>query len=167
MVDRVSEIDRFGIAYCPKVIDFGYSIRFQTDQDTTEIMARSEPWCAPELETKKSYKLEEMRKMDTFSFGMLCVWVMFEEYLSCIEPLPEEVMSWAEDCIPKGTGKDSSKVFLRNLKEKGKLARYAELLLAEQDLLEDDRKDLGQLFRISLENSPLHRDANWPKRWRW
>ena len=36
------------------------------------------PWCAPETEGTWEYSFEAARMADTFSFGMVCLWALFD-----------------------------------------------------------------------------------------
>jgi hypothetical protein len=45
-------------------------------------MPKSEPWNAPEY--RKECKPADGQKVDVFSFGMLCLWLLFEEKLSTV-----------------------------------------------------------------------------------
>ena len=61
--------------YKAKVIDFGYSTLFAEDNDPI-VMPCSPPWTAPEWHHRQILPALA-RKMDTYSFGMLCLWLLF------------------------------------------------------------------------------------------
>jgi serine/threonine protein kinase len=61
--------------FVPKVTDFGYSTLCARN-DSRIIMPRSVPWVAPEWH-HRGFSFEEATKMDMFSFGMLCFWLLF------------------------------------------------------------------------------------------
>ena len=62
-------------AYVAKVTDFGYSTLFTTDSDLIK-MPKSWPWTAPERHHREILPIQA-RKMDAYSFGMLCLWLLF------------------------------------------------------------------------------------------
>ena len=61
--------------YVVKVTDFGYSTLFTTDNDPIT-MPHSELWTAPERHHREILP-RQARKMDVYSFGMLCLWLLF------------------------------------------------------------------------------------------
>ena len=88
--------------------------------------------------------------MDVFSFGMLCLWVMFEKYLSATVPLPQEAL-WAEQYFQNKGEKHLSTRVLEGLKHDDKLVLLArQLVTAERDLEEGMKQALQQFFRVSL-----------------
>ena len=58
-----------------RVTDFGYSTLFATDTDLVT-MPKSDLWTAPEHH-RRQVRPTQARKMDVFSFGMLCLWLLF------------------------------------------------------------------------------------------
>ncbi|RYP23251.1 hypothetical protein DL765_001160 [Monosporascus sp. GIB2] len=66
-------------AVVAKIADFGYSTVGSRDHIT---VAESSPWVAPEVGTKDDYTLDEAKKIDIYSFGMLCLWLLFMEKLA-------------------------------------------------------------------------------------
>jgi hypothetical protein len=143
--------------YSARVTDFGYSTRLASEDEDIP-MPKSWPWYAPE------YRLycnqAQGRKMDIFSFGMLCLWVMFEKYLSATAPLPQEAL-WAEQYLPNKTEKNQSKRFLEELKNTDKLVLFAQqLVTAERDLVDSQKQALRKMFGASLPCSPDERAAD-------
>ncbi|KAF2474367.1 kinase-like protein [Lindgomyces ingoldianus] len=127
-------------AYTARVTDFGYSTRFAGEDDLVSV-PKSWPWCAPECEHEK-LKPIQARKMDVFSFGMLCLWVLFEKYLSGITP-------------------HMCKSILADLKQQDRLAMLAQqLVLAERDIETDKKKALERFFSTSLARNPDERDES-------
>lgn len=95
--------------------------------------------------------------MDVFSFGMLCLWVMFEQHLSGIAPLPQD-MRWAGQYFLGKEDKHLSKRVLEGLKLEDKLGLFAQqLVMAEKDLDSDKRDALVHLFSTSLTSEPDRR----------
>jgi serine/threonine protein kinase len=66
-------------AIVAKVADFG----FATVASSNNIgIAITPPWAAPEVGNRDNgYNLEQAKKTDIYSFGMLCLWVLFKERL--------------------------------------------------------------------------------------
>jgi hypothetical protein len=64
-------------SYTARVTDFGYSTVFSSTGDIH--MPITEPWNAPEWNSGR-FDLSAAMKMDAYSFGMLCLWVVFIEY---------------------------------------------------------------------------------------
>ncbi|MCJ1251371.1 hypothetical protein MMC30_008604 [Trapelia coarctata] len=71
-------VDRNG-SYTAKIADLGYSIRLPRDSDHG-YMPRSVPWEAPERHDR-GHLFSEMVKMDIYSFGLVCLWFLFNEKL--------------------------------------------------------------------------------------
>jgi hypothetical protein len=89
---------------------------------------------------------------DTFSFGMLCLWLLFEIYLSGIRPVPGldlasiEISGPAEDTLSK---------------VKANLQVLAQQFLATEAELDDNqRRALKEFFHSSLSNDPQQREGS-------
>ena len=63
-----------------KVADFGYST-LTAGESGKVLLPKSRPWNAPEHHFGE-FKVHEAKKMDVYSFGMLCLWVLFGGRLS-------------------------------------------------------------------------------------
>src|SRR5438034_3833483 len=63
--------------YTAKVVDFGYSTLAAGDDDLI-MMPKSRPWNAPEHH-HRGFKLSQAMAMDAYSFGLLCLWLLFNE----------------------------------------------------------------------------------------
>jgi serine/threonine protein kinase len=74
-------------SFTAKVADFGFSTRYAQD-DTHIVLHQSWPWHAPEFDEYHEFTPVQALKTDVFSFGLLCLWFLFEESLSGILPLP-------------------------------------------------------------------------------
>jgi hypothetical protein len=98
--------------------------------------------------------------MELFSFGMLCLWVMFEKYLSAIAILPQEAL-WAEQYLQNKGEIDRSREVLEKLKNEDKLALLAQqLVTAEHDLNDSKKQSLQEFFGASLRCRPDERAAD-------
>jgi hypothetical protein len=92
-----------------------------------------------------------------FSFGTLCLWVIFEKYLSAVVALPPEA-HWADQYFQFIDKKDLSKEFLSEMKRKDRLILLAEqLLFAESGLPAETKDGLRQFFSIALRSRPEER----------
>jgi len=58
-----------------KVADFGYST-LATGEAGRVLLPKSRPWNAPEHHFGQ-FTVAEARKTDIYSFGMLCLWILF------------------------------------------------------------------------------------------
>ena len=58
-----------------KLADFGCSV-LGTSSDQLVRLRKSEPWFALEYH-HRDFKLHMARRMDIYSFGMLCLWILF------------------------------------------------------------------------------------------
>lgn len=99
----------------------------------------------------------QAQSMDAFSFGMLCVWVLFEKYLSGIVPLPDEAR-WAERYF-QGKGQlDLTKHVLKDLKNDNQLLLLIrQLVLANQAVDDKTKQVLERLFAELLSCDPENR----------
>ena len=120
-----------------KVIDFGYSTLFSTDSDSIT-MPYSELWTAPEQHHRGILPIQA-RKMDAYSFGMLCLWLLFYN---------------------KGANRDRN--FEKDLEDSQKeLSNHAsELIRATADLENREKDNMHKVFRSTLAQDPAERTAN-------
>ena len=120
-----------------KVIDFGYSTLFATDKDLVT-MPDSGIWTAPERHHREFFP-EKAKKMDAYSFGMLCLWLL------CYNTESKTDHSFRQDF------KESS--------EKG-IGSIFELLEDAEGLEDEDRHSVQKLFSITLARDPDQRLSN-------
>lgn len=69
----------------PKVADFGFSCLGAKDTDVIK-MPKTPPWEAPEWHDR-GFPISAAKKADFYSFGLLCVWILFNDQL--VEPSPD------------------------------------------------------------------------------
>jgi serine/threonine protein kinase len=144
--------------FTARVTDFGYATRFVNEDDRICI-PKIDPWNAPE-HTYENITPAQAQKMDVFSFGMLCMWVMFEKCLSGITPLPQEA-HWAEKYVHGRREKHLSQSVLKNRKQEGGLVMLAQqLVMAEKDLDDETKQVLQELFSLSLACNPSQRKTD-------
>ena len=144
--------------YGGKVIDFGYSTQSATENDFI-LVPTSWPWYAPEHSEYDRFRPNQVRKMDIFSLGMLCLWVIFERYFSGMTPLPQEAR-WAEPYFERVGEGDVSKQVLDNLKQDDRLVVLAsQLVMDETDLSDEAQQGLMEFFNKSLSVDPDLREG--------
>jgi serine/threonine protein kinase len=74
--------------YHAKVTDFGYST---VSRGSSRInMPFSRGWTAPEYPRRGGYTFSEAMRMDVFSFGLVCLWLLF---FSEKEEVPDDVQN--------------------------------------------------------------------------
>lgn len=131
--------------------DFGYSTYYFQDNDLIQL-PKSKPWYAPEYKNSEVTPAEA-HEMDVFSLGMLFFWLIFERYLSGMEPLPAEIQ-WAH--LPLQRGQDTYLWnILEELKNNDSLVLLAHQLLMIHDGLQPERREaLKDLFSMSLVSDP-------------
>lgn len=137
--------------YSARVIDFGYSTRYIHLYQQL-MLPISEPWNAPENAGRpRGWTFSQAVKADLFSFGILCLWLLFEPCLLGTSPLPQGLK--VVDIGFSGSAEDT----LRRMK--GGLRVYAQQLLASEIALEHDKKmALGEFFESSLSQDPEERE---------
>lgn len=73
-----------------KVADFGFSTCFQ-DHDDLISMPDIKIWNAPEHH-RFSFRPDQAKQMDVYSFGMLCFWLIFKAGSSVDLPIPPDTI---------------------------------------------------------------------------
>jgi serine/threonine protein kinase len=145
-------------SFTAKVADFGFSTRSAHD-DHHIALPESWPWYAPEIREYPELSPQQAAKTEVFSFGMLCLWFMFEKYLSGVLPLPGAAQSARSSYIYKG--EDRSLQFLADLKKEDSLTQLAsQLVMVETDLDVESRQMLEHFFRGCLPCDPKSRDVD-------
>ncbi|XXH05373.1 Chitinase 2 [Hypoxylon texense] len=132
--------------YQAKIIDFGYSGQY-ADSDHPLSLFGTELWNAPEHKNHtRQWTFQEATRADLFSFGMLCLWLLFEPYISGrVSSLPQSLRS-ANTALSR-SGFDT----LRTLKEAGALRTCAQQLLSLDAALDQGNKSaLEEFFESSL-----------------
>lgn len=72
----------------PLISDFGYStISDYGDDSASILLSQSKHWSAPE-HTFEPVRFTDARKMDVYSMGLLCLWLLFYEQVSGSAKLP-------------------------------------------------------------------------------
>jgi serine/threonine protein kinase len=145
-------------SYTAKVADFGVST-WSADDDHRITLPESWPWYAPEIYEYPEFSPQQAVKADVFSFGMLCLWFMFEKYFSGVLPLPEVVQLMRSSYNYKG--ESWSFQFLADLKKDDSLTQLAsQLVMVETGLDVESRQILDQFFKKCLACDPKSRDVD-------
>ena len=144
--------------YTARVTDFGYSTRYASDTDLVT-MAISWPWNAPEHNrVSKMWTTSEAKKMDLFSFGILCLWILFEKVLSAPKSSVRQAAFWGAHEVPCSLPVQSREI-LHTFKVERTLPLLAQWLLdAETDLKNDERGALNEFFASILDEASERRD---------
>lgn len=101
----------------------------------------------------------EARRMDYFSFGILCLWILFEKELSASTPPFEKAAFWGEYEIPYSNGQSIE--ILHNYKVEQKLPLLAQWLLeADNNLNDGERNALKRFFNSVLNEDQERRDIS-------
>ncbi|KAI1130599.1 kinase-like domain-containing protein [Nemania abortiva] len=144
--------------FSAKVADFGFSTSYDEDNSRI-ILVGTQLWRAPEARDYPDFTPSQAIKTDVFSFGMLCLWFMFEKHFSGILPLPQTLQLDRE--FWKNGGEHQSLQLLWDLKLEGSLTQYAaELVSAQADLSAKSKQSVQNFFTGSLEPNPQLRECN-------
>jgi serine/threonine protein kinase len=134
------------------VTDFGYS-----SYETLVKVPRSPPWEAPEWHPRW-FNLENAKRMDVYSFGLLCLWLVFSgEHLQFIDcpsiNIDLAFLVWQENHQLNPMTKS-----LKDMKASGKLLdSVLHLLSQKQDIAEQTRSCLEEVFTLALSHNPKKR----------
>ena len=141
-----------------KVTDFGYSTQYFDDQDLVRV-PESVPWTAPEHHTRH-FLASRARKMDIYSFGVVCLWLLFEGIpLNSTAALGADITSSFKDVLVSRANGDGFLEF--SLEVVGQDGRFSNDAKARLDhffastLAKDPNKrssNLGQLLHLLVPN---------------
>ena len=135
-----------------KVADFGYATCFQDDSSRISI-PKSEPWNAPEHHDQQFRPLEAKR-MDVYSFALLCAWLLFEAGSSDKLQLPSDIVRETSKLVGFGID-EPEKNLLQLWKRDHKLVDWVYSLVYVNSHLNDSTKDcLTSFFRSTLTFEP-------------
>lgn len=119
--------------YVARVADFGYSTWLGGANDLV-LMPRTQYWTAPEWHHRPIHNASAV-KMDVYSFGMLCLWLLFYH-----------------------SGETAHRKFYEDLKsEKATLILAHQLVIGMTDVSDEQRSNIHQLFDLSLAIDPAKR----------
>lgn len=122
--------------YVAKVADFGYSTWFASDDELIK-MPRSQYWVAPEWH-HQYFTTANAMKMDMYSFGILCLWLLFYN-----------------------TQENTTCDFYNHLNSAETASVLAHELIMAMGGLDDQRRcNLSQLFDLTLADNPAERSSD-------
>lgn len=136
-------------AFVAKVADFGFSTK--VTEDGLVSLPCSMPWYAPEYHPRSFY-YAAAQKCDIFSFGMLCLWLLFHRELLCksqsLQSMPgnDPIFGGLEDDTSPLAEVPSEYTLLENLKREKRLITFAYELIESMASLEDQQKASMKLF---------------------
>ena len=138
-----------------KVADFGFATCFQSHEDLV-LMPDIKLWNAPEHHAR-SFRPIQAKQMDTFSFGLLCFWLIFKAGSSSDLPLPPSMV--LENGQFVSFEKDQpEKNLLQLWRRDDKLVEWVCWLVYEDPHLGNSTKDrLIPFFRSTLTFEPQSR----------
>ena len=138
-----------------KVADFGFATCFQSNNDLILIPWKG-PWNAPEYHNR-SFRPEQAKQMDIYSFGLLCFWLIFEAGSSGSLPLSADtILSGGQFISFRGCQKE--KDILQLWKQDHGLIEWVCWLVRKDDYLDCSMKDrLVSFFRSTLAFEPQWR----------
>jgi len=140
-----------------KVTDFGYSTLAAAEAGKV-LLPKSRPWNAPEYHSGE-FKAFEAKKTDVYSFGMLCLWVLFGNRLAEIpQTTAEGVTELISFDAPLRHGRPT---LLERLKDEDKVEYIANQLMESMpDLNPEYRIRLKELFSVTLPLNPEKRTSD-------
>ena len=142
-----------------KVTDFGYSTLTMGESGTV-LLPKSRPWNAPEHHFGE-FTAHEAKKTDVYSFGMLCLWVLFGDCLSDFsQTTADGVTGLISFDVPSFHYRST---FLEYLKGEGKLEYIANNLLESMPGLGSDVEHtvrLKEIFSLTLPHNPGKRTCD-------
>jgi len=141
--------------YVARVTDFGYSTHCADGNPV--YMPWSWPWGAPEHH-HRGFSFCQAVKMDIYSFGMLCLWLIFEKQLS--KTIPPEVVGETRGYAVFSLRyiECQGQNHLSDLKSENLLPKLASYLIVTNSDLDDVQKENLQIFfNSSLAKHPERR----------
>ena len=134
-----------------KVTDFGYST-LTVGESGKVLLPKSRPWNAPEHHFGE-FNAQEAKKTDVYSFGMLCLWLLFGDRLSDI---PQTTADGAAGLISFDVPSFlSGPTLLERLKYEGSLEHIADQLVESVTSIDVEyRIHLKDIFSLTLQHNP-------------
>ncbi|KIW71201.1 hypothetical protein PV04_03396 [Phialophora macrospora] len=134
--------------------DFGFSRFAATEEDLVRLQ-RSEPWEAPEWRSHQYFTLGDAKKLDMYSFGLLCMWLFFKD---------ETLQQWDYASVKVHTAfadKDSHAFedlqFNKHSSDDLILQLAEKLVETNNNLGPETQARLTQIFRLTLGKDPKSR----------
>jgi serine/threonine protein kinase len=137
-----------------KIADFGFSCFGAADEDDVQL-SKTEPWEAPEWD-HRYWSVSEAKQMDVYSFGLLCLWLLFTSTTLGDYNLSGVTLSDAF------LGQNHlALAWLQSVKMCGGLLQLAEHLVEKKaDIDDTTRAHLRRVFALSLVSDPQKRSTD-------
>ena len=145
--------------YVAKVSDFGFPSLATMDEYIT--VARTKPWNGPEWH-HRGFTLSEVKRLDVYSFGMLCLWLLFKDTLSETPHKPVRILKdWdGANLFTQHAKTPSGKPFLEVLKSEDQMPILAHELLTITPNLDQERRGKINKFFLCLVRDPTDRSSD-------
>jgi serine/threonine protein kinase len=150
--------DKSGAIFA-KLADFGYSGWDMTNNEKALIkLPRSRPWDAPEHH-HRGFTVAQARKSDIYSFGMLCMYIIFEDKLCGATLALDGKNAFMSMRNYVGAFKDPN--ITDKLKHGGGLLELMHILIEGADILSTaQEQSLSRFFDSALAYDPEERILN-------
>jgi tetratricopeptide (TPR) repeat protein len=143
-----------------KVADFGYSQTYLSSEDKLSV-ARTTPWCAPEVtERSDGYLSHEAKLTDIYSFGMMCLWMIFADELAQNFGIHHDMTDFSTADTQEQI---SSFTKIKKLKDEDRLRLICKDLILRLPLQPNQKVSLTKVFNSSLARDPLQRTLDMEK----
>ena len=139
-----------------KVADFGYSTLIVGESGKVSL-PKSRPWNAPEHHFGE-FESQEAKQTDVYSFGMLCLWLLFGTRLSDI---PQTAADGTAELISFNAHLLGCRTVLEDLKDEDRVEDIAHQLVESTPGLDIEYKiRLKEIFRLTLPLNPGKRTCD-------
>lgn len=134
-----------------KLTDFGYASFALNDQDMLKLPC-SRPWQAPEHH-HRGFEFCEAQKQDTYSFGLLCLFIIRHEHFDLHGSQPED-----------GIARPLTQSTIEEAKRKKSMGELAITQLLQMENLHDYQLgSLTQLLGSCLQHEHAVRSSDWKR----
>jgi hypothetical protein len=101
------------------------------------LLPKPRPWNAPEHQFRE-FKVNDAKKTDEYSFGMLCFWILLRDHLLDLPRVTAEGMT--ESLLFKSPRAHGPSTLLERLKDEDKLEQIADQLIGSMTGLNTDQR---------------------------
>ena len=138
-----------------KLADLGDASICHNDK-TLALLPKSKPWNAPEYH-HRGFPFDSAVKMDVYSFGLFCLWVLFGNDLSL--PVVGLNRYREDDCVTDGL--PSTVATLAILKRTNGLQTAAQIAVYKtKEIGHEEQLDLIKLFALTLAEASTARTSD-------